>query len=81
MKKNDINLSFMKTIFKKSLDIGSFKLDLNSSFEEVPGWDSLGHMKIISELEETLGVDFEIEEIVGVDTVSKLIDMAKVKIN
>ena len=47
----------------------------------MPGWDSLGHMKIISILEKKLRVNFEIEEIVGVNSVKKLIKLAQKKIN
>ena len=75
-----IDLNFMHLIFKDALDIGEFKLELNSGFENVPGWDSLGHMKIVSEIEEKLQVEFDIDEIVGVDTVEKLIEMVKKKL-
>ena len=70
----------MKSVFEKSLEIDADSLDLNSEFEEVPGWDSLGHIKIISEIENRLDLEFEIDEIVGQDTILKLIDMVKAKI-
>ena len=49
-------------------------------FEKVKGWDSLGHMKVISEIEDKLKISFEIDEIIGVDTIKKLIDLSKTKI-
>jgi len=76
---NEINLKFMKKIFKDALELSDYNLELTSSFEQVPGWDSLGHMKIISQIEETLKLEFEIDEIVGVDTVGNLIEMIKKK--
>ena len=75
-----IDIEFMKSVFEKSLEIDADSLDLNSEFEEVPGWDSLGHIKIISEIENRLDLEFEIDEIVGQDTILKLIDMVKAKI-
>ena len=38
-------------------------------------------MKIISAIEEKLKISFEIDEIVGVNTVKKLIEMTKKKLN
>ena len=75
-----VDIEFMKSVFEKSLEIDADSLDLNSEFEEVPGCDSLGHIKIISEIENRLDLEFEIDEIVGQDTILKLIDMVKAKI-
>ena len=80
MKKNiKIDLKFIENIFKKALNNNS-KITSSSKFEKVKGWDSLGHMKIISAIEEKLSINFEIDEIVGVNTVKKLIDLTKKKI-
>jgi len=74
-----VDLKFMKSVFKKSLDIHNYKLNKDSEFEKVPHWDSLGHMKIIAEIESRLNVEFDIDEIVGKDTVEKLINMINKK--
>ena len=80
MKKNlKIDLKFMEIIFKKALNNKS-KITLSSKFEKVKGWDSLGHMKVISEIEDKLKISFEIDEIIGVDTIKKLIDLSRTKI-
>ena len=74
------DLNFMRSVFKNSLNLNNYELNLDSEFERVPQWDSLGHMKIISEIESRLNLDFEIDEIVGVNTVKKLIDMVNNKL-
>ena len=54
MKKNiKKDLKFMQTVFKVALN-NNTKITLASKFEKVKGWDSLGHMKIISEIEKKL---------------------------
>ena len=75
-----VDLDFMKSVFEDSLEIDPKNLSLESEFEEVPGWDSLGHVKIISEIENRLDLEFEIDEIVGQDTILKLIEMVNSKI-
>lgn len=80
MKKNvEIDLKFMQNIFKIALNNKS-KITLSSQFEQVKGWDSLGHMKIISAIEKKLSCSFEIDEIIGINTVKKLIDLTKKKV-
>jgi|TARA_B110000037_G_scaffold34544_1_gene42016 acyl carrier protein len=78
--KKKINFEFIKKVFHKALNIGDYELKLDSKFEEVPEWDSLGHMRIIQELEEQLNIEFDINEIIDVDTVKKIINLAKSKI-
>ena len=80
MKKNKvINLKFMQSVFKVALN-NNTKIILSSKFEKVKGWDSLGHMKIISEIEKKLSISFEIDEIIGINTVKKLIELTKKKV-
>ena len=75
-----IDLKFMQSVFKKALESKNYKLKIDSKYESVPGWDSLGHMKIISELEKKLKIDFDIDEIIAKNTVKKLIDMTNKKL-
>ena len=75
-----IDLKFMQTVFKKALGLKSYKLKIDSKYEKVPNWDSLGHMKIISELEKKEKIEFDIDEIIGKNTVKKLIEMTTKKL-
>lgn len=72
----------MKEVFINAIELEEgYKLIGDSMFEEVPGWDSVGHMLIITELEERLDIELEIDEVVGVNNVNKLINLAKTKLN
>jgi len=46
----------------------------------VPGWDSLGHLRVIAELEDVFDIEFEIEEIVDQNTVQKIYDLVQSKL-
>ena len=71
----------IKHIFEKTFELNDFKLSLDSQFEEVPGWDSLGHMQLISALEDEFDIELGIEEIIGVDTVEKIQNLVNSKLN
>jgi acyl carrier protein len=46
-----------------------FAIEDRMGFDDIPGWDSVGHMNLISELESRLDVALEMEEIVAIDSV------------
>lgn len=67
-------------VFRNALDLGdNIELTPDSAFEEVPGWDSLGHLRVMGELEAVFDIEFEIEEIVDQNTVQKVYDLVKSK--
>lgn len=55
------------------------KLTLTSSPENTPGWDSLGHMVLISAIEKTFSVKLSMKEIMKVETLGHAVDMLKKK--
>ena len=75
-----IDFKFIESIYKKALNLKKHKLTLQSKFEEVPGWDSFGHLRIIAEIEKKLKISFELEEFVGINTVKKMIKLVQSKV-
>jgi acyl carrier protein len=73
--------SSVKQIFQKALDLDEgCQLDDSMAFEGIPGWDSLGHMRIVMEIEALIGVPLEMEEIIGLDTVGKIRDFIESRV-
>jgi acyl carrier protein len=50
------------------LDDG-FQIGDGMSFDDIPGWDSVGHMNLVTELESQFGISLDMDEIVGLDSV------------
>ena len=42
-----ISFEKIEVIFKSTFELNEFKVSPSSRFEEVPGWDSLGHVRLI----------------------------------
>ncbi len=51
-------------IFIKSLSINNNKFNENIKYNEIPEWDSIGHMTLISGLEEGFGITMDTDDIV-----------------
>ena len=44
------------------------------------GWDSLGHIRLISAMEDDLSISFTLEEIEEMDSVSKILAVVAAKL-
>ncbi len=65
-------------VFINSFSLEQSNLDDNLVYESVPEWDSVGHMGMIAELEETFDIMLETDDIIdfssykkGIETLSK----------
>ena len=64
-------------IFIKSLSINGKKFDENMKYNEIPEWDSIGHMTLISGLEEEFNISMETDDIVDFSSFKKGIEILK----
>ena len=68
----------LRTVFQ--LD-DSFVLEGTMSYDDVPGWDSVGHMNLVNELESRYDIILEIDEIVELGSVMAIEEMVTRKRN
>ena len=59
-----------QTIFIKSLSIDEKKFTENLKYNEIPEWDSIGHMTLISGLEETFKISIETDDVIDFSSFS-----------
>ena len=64
-------------IFIKSLSIDSNKFNENIKYNEIPEWDSIGHMTLISALEGEYKISLETDDIVDFSSFKKGIELLK----
>ena len=64
-------------IFIKSLAMNSNKFNENIKYNEIPEWDSIGHMTLMSDLEEGFGITMETDDIVDFSSYKKGIEILK----
>lgn len=58
------------TAFRKAMRLEeSFAIEDAMSFDDIPGWDSVGHMNLVMELESHFGISLDMDEIIGLDSV------------
>ena len=62
-------------IFKKSLNIEDKTFNENIKYNEIDEWDSIGHMTLISALEEEFKISFETDDIIDFSSYKKGIEI------
>ena len=65
------NLKKYKEIFVKSLSIKETNFSENLKYNEIPEWDSIGHMTLMSGLEEGFDISLETDDIVDFSSYKK----------
>ena len=58
-------------IFEQSLSISKDKINDNLEYNEVPEWDSIGHMTLISGLEEGFNISIDTDDVVDFSSFQK----------
>ncbi len=62
--------------FIESLGVDEDQLN-GLSYQDVPAWDSVGHMGLISEIEDAFDIQFETDDIVDFNSYEKGIELLK----
>ena len=64
-------------IFIESLSIEQDKFHQDIQYNEIPEWDSIGHMTLISGLEEGFNISMETDDIIELSSFKKGIEVLK----
>lgn len=64
------NINKYNEAFINALDVNEEQLH-GLKYQDVPTWDSVGHMGLISELEDAFDIQFETEDIVDFNSYEK----------
>ena len=60
-----------KKIFKESLNISGKDFSESIKYNDIPEWDSIGHMTLIAALEENYKISIETDDIVDFSSFNK----------
>jgi acyl carrier protein len=67
----------LRACFSQSLGIAPERVTDNLTYNTIPEWDSIGHMTLVAEIESAFDVMLETDDILGLSSVSKAIDILK----
>ena len=67
-------------IIAKHLGLQVKDLNDNISSDEESEWDSVTHLKMVSEIEKIFRIKFDINEMISLENVGKIRDMVRIKV-
>ncbi len=65
------NLEKYKKAFIDALSIDETKLGQDLKFNDIPEWDSIGHMTLVSHLEDAFKFTMETDDVIDLSSFSK----------
>lgn len=68
----DETLEGIRKAFQQSFGTEAGTVTLDTSPEDVEGWDSLGHVRLAHNLEQIFELRFEVEEIMEMEDVAEI---------
>ncbi len=68
-------------VFREVMSNERLQLTDESTFEDVPEWDSVAHVNLISALEERFAVKFSVAEIVELNSVGAIREALAAKVS
>ncbi|MEY8338970.1 acyl carrier protein [Lachnospiraceae bacterium 62-35] len=71
------NLEKYREAFKEALEIDEDKINESLEYQGVDSWDSVGHMELVSELEDTFDIAMETDDIIEFSSYKKGIEILK----
>ena len=67
----------LRHVIAQTLNVAPANITEASTHEDIPGWDSLGHVNLMMALEQTFDVYLEVEDFPGLDSVPAILTYLK----
>jgi len=66
--------------FHNAFNIDPQSVSLETSPDDIPGWDSVGHLSLVSNLEEALGISIDLDELMEMENVRDIVRIVQSKL-
>lgn len=69
----------LASVFDEAFGCDPEEFSIDMAPEDVPNWDSVGHMNMVMQLEKQFDQQFEVDEIMEMSSPAKIIEILKSK--
>jgi acyl carrier protein len=81
MSDNGYILEKVREAFKASFDIDPQTVMMETKAENITGWDSVGHLSLAANLEETFGVSLDVDDLMEMESVREIVRIVGAKLS
>ena len=76
----DSVLTKVQDVFHEAFGIDAQLISLETTPNEVPAWDSVGHLDLASRLEQAFGVNFDVDDLMEMENVREIVRIVNAKL-
>jgi len=73
-------LAGVQAAFKSAFDIDPQTITLDTAPDQVPAWDSMGHVTLASCLERRFGLSFDVDDLMEMESVREICRVVQSKL-
>jgi acyl carrier protein len=66
--------------FKSAFSVDPQTVTIDTKPEDIPAWDSMGHVTLASSLERAFGLNFDVEDLMEMEDVKKILKVVQCKL-
>jgi acyl carrier protein len=81
MSDSDFILTKVRVAFKTAFDIDPQLVTLDTKADDVPGWDSVGHLSLGGALEEDFGISLDVDDLMEMESVRDIVRIISTKLS
>jgi acyl carrier protein len=77
---DQILLTKIQEAFKAAFDVDPVSVNIETKPGDVPAWDSMGHVVLVSSLERVFGLSFDVDEVMEMENVRQIAKIVNSKL-
>ena len=81
MSDQDYILSNVQAAFKAAFDINPESVTMETTASDISAWDSVGHLSLAGNLEETFGVSLDVDDLMEMENVREIVRIITAKLS
>ena len=59
--------------FNQAFGVAPESVTMDTTPKDIPAWDSMGHVSLVSSLEQTFGLSFDVDEVMEMENVRQIV--------
>jgi len=80
MSDTDYVLDKVREAFKATFDVDPQSVSVDTTADDVSGWDSVGHLSLGASLEETFGITLDVDDLMEMENVRQIVSVISAKL-
>ena len=73
-------LTKVRTVFKSAFDVDPQTVTIDTTPNDIPGWDSMGHVTLANSLELAFGLTFDVDDLMAMENVREICRIVQSKV-